>query len=214
MSVPVRTINLKNNISDNQLDLYIIITKPVMRYTEIAEICVKKNIRYLQLREKDIDDRELLQIARDIANITKNSETKFIINDRVDICMLSGADGIHLGQDDISFTDAKKILPPDKIIGLSTHNIAQASAALTLKPDYIGFGPIYATPTQRKPDPVVGCELLSQVLLMVDIPVIAIGGIDDTNIHNVINAGAKHICLVRFFMQATDLAERIDRIRN
>jgi thiamine-phosphate pyrophosphorylase len=200
--------------TDNKLDIYIIITSPVLRYTEIAEICVKKNIRYLQLREKDIDDRELIQIARDIASITKNSETKLIINDRADICLLADADGIHLGQDDISISDAKKILPSDKIIGLSTHNIAQAKTALALKPDYIGFGPVYATPTKRKPDPVVGCQMLSQVLQMADIPVIAIGGIDDTNIHNVINAGAKHICLVRYFMQSHDLAERIDSIRN
>jgi len=206
----LNTDNRKQS-TDNTLDLYIIITKPVLKYTQIAEICVRNQIKYLQLREKDIEDRELLQIARDISSITKNSDTKFIINDRVDICLLAGADGVHLGQDDISFADAKRLLPLDKIIGLSTHDLTQATEALKLDPDYIGFGPIYATPTKRKPDPVVGCELLSEVLKIATIPVIAIGGIDDTNIQNVIIAGAKNICMVRYFMETEELEERIKK---
>ena len=206
----MNTDNRKQS-TDNTLDLYIIITKPVLKYTQIAEICVRNQIKYLQLREKDIEDRELLQIARDISSITKNSDTKFIINDRVDICLLAGADGVHLGQDDISFADAKRLLPLDKIIGLSTHDLTQATEALKLDPDYIGFGPIYATPTKRKPDPVVGCELLSEVLKIATIPVIAIGGIDDTNIQNVIIAGAKNICMVRYFMETEELEERIKK---
>ena len=192
--------------------LYIIMTKPILPYTEIAEICVRQNIKYLQLREKDTDDRALLSIARDIKSITKASATKFIINDRADICLLSDADGVHLGQDDISFPDIKRILPDDKVIGLSTHNFEQATSALSLNPDYIGFGPVYKTPTKQKPDPVVGCENLKHIISISQRPVVAIGGIDESNIHEVLAAGAKNVCMVRYFMESRDLENRIKKI--
>ena len=192
--------------------LYIIITKPILPYTEIAEICVRQNIKYLQLREKDIDDRALLGIAREIKSVTKGSETKFVINDRVDICLLSDADGLHLGQDDVSFQDVKQILPENKVIGLSTHNFEQAMDALRYAPDYIGFGPVYKTPTKRKPDPVVGCDNLKHIVSISQRPVVAIGGIDENNIHDVLATGAKNICMVRYFMEAKDLEDRIKKI--
>ena len=195
------------------MNLYVIITKPVLGYTQIAEICVRQKIPYLQLREKELEDRQLLRVARDIKSITTGSQTKFIINDRLDLCLLSDADGIHLGQDDFSYHDVKRLLPPDKLIGLSTHDMNQVNEALALKPDYIGFGPVYQTPTKTKPDPVVGTELLRQVLKIATIPVIAIGGIDDTNIHEVVAVGAQNVCMVRYFMNCTDLEERINKIK-
>lgn len=187
-------------------------TSPILPYTTIAEICVKEHIRYLQLREKDIDDKSLLQVARDIKSITQGSHTKLIINDRADICLLCKADGLHLGQDDISIADARLLLPTDTIIGLSTHNLSQVTSSLTHHPDYIGFGPVYQTPTKKKPDPVVGCDMLNQALALANIPVVAIGGIDQTNIHHVVCAGAKNISLVRYFMSATSKIELTDKI--
>ena len=193
--------------------LYVIMTNPVLPYTKIAEICVKQKIRYLQLREKEFDDKNLLKIAREIKSITKGSETMFIVNDRVDICMLSDADGIHLGQEDISFNDARMILPKEKIIGLSTHNIEQAQSALELDPNYIGFGPIYSTPTKKKPDPVVGCKMLSKIMAISEIPVVAIGGIDESNLIDVLKTGAKNICMVRAFMNTMDLENKLIKIK-
>ncbi|MFI3262990.1 MAG: thiamine phosphate synthase [Rikenellaceae bacterium] len=193
--------------------LYVIITKPTLSYKEIAEICVEKGVKMLQLREKHLNDKELLEVAREIVAITKGTETNFIVNDRVDIALLSDADGVHLGQDDLSIEDARKILGNDKIIGLSTHSIAQAKEALTFKPDYIGFGPIYATPTKEIADPVVGTQLLNEVMKFADVPVVAIGGIDETNIETVINAGAKNVCAVRFLMSTSELASRIDCLK-
>jgi thiamine-phosphate pyrophosphorylase len=192
-------------MKNNDFGLYVIITKPFIKHTEVAEICVKHNIKYIQLREKqeDMCDRDLLQIAKDIKSITNNSDTKFIINDRIDICMLANADGLHLGQDDIMLDDVKKLITDEKIIGLSTHNIKQAENALKQKPDYIGFGPIYATPTKKKPDPVVGITNIKNITNMANnVPVVAIGGIDDKNINEVINAGARNVCLVRYLMNS------------
>ncbi|MCB5250723.1 MAG: thiamine phosphate synthase, partial [Candidatus Cloacimonetes bacterium] len=181
----------------NDFGLYIILTNPTISYTKAAEICVKHKIKYLQLREKEMPDKDLLQLAKDIQSICKGSNTKFIVNDNIAIAKLSNADGVHLGQDDLSKEDAIRILN-NKIIGLSTHSISQAQIALQKKPNYIGFGPLFATPTKKKPDPVVGLSPINDVLKMSDeygIPVVGIGGINDTNISDVLDAGIRNVAL-------------------
>lgn len=194
--------------------LYIIITKPVLPYARIAEICVENDIAMLQLREKHFTDKEYVRVGREIKSITKGSKTNFVVNDRPDIAALCDADFLHLGQDDISLEDARKIVGNDMKIGLSTHSILQAKEALLKKPDYIGFGPVYATTTKAIADPVVGTHLLQEVLAFADVPVVAIGGIFPENIHEVISAGAKNICLVRHFMESADLDKRIKEIKS
>lgn len=198
----------------NDFGLYMIITEPTLSYREIAEICVEKKVKMLQLREKNLTDRELLTIAKEIVEITKSTSTNFIINDRVDIALLSGADGVHLGQTDISVEQARRILGDDKIVGLSTHSIQQAKDSLTQRADYIGFGPIYPTPTKAIADPAVGVELLKEVVAFANVPVIAIGGIDENSIKSVIESGAKNICAVRYLMSCKNLAERIDYLNS
>lgn len=194
--------------------LYLIITKPTLEPTRIAEICVQNNIRMLQVREKDMCDKELLALCRTLGSITRGSNTKLIVNDRADIAALSDADGVHLGQDDISIEDARRIVGPNKIIGLSTHSIEQAKEVISRKPDYIGFGPIYPTPTKAKPDPTVGVELLRSVVAMSPIPVVAIGGIDLSNLSTVLNVGARNVCAVRYLMESQDLEHRILAMRS
>ncbi len=189
--------------------LYLIITQPVLTYQEIAHIAVKHNIKYLQLREKDKSDRELLSISRIIKEITSGTKTKFIMNDRADLAKIVDADGLHLGQDDISLDEAKSILGQDKIYGLSTHSLEQAQKALSKNPDYIGFGPIFPTPTKAKADPVVGLDMIKYVLSISHVPLVAIGGIDNTNAEEVIYSGAENIALVRYFMNCSNLEERI-----
>ncbi len=193
--------------------IYLIISNPVLSYKEIAEICREEEIKYLQLREKDMPASEIIKVSREIMSVLKGSSTKFIINDRPDLAMASEADGVHLGQDDIPVEFAEKILGKDKVFGLSTHNLDQAREALKKNPDYIGFGPIYKTPTKKIPDPEVGTDNLKKVLEFADVPVAAIGGIDETNIREVLDAGAKNICLVRYFMQTENLRQRIRKIK-
>ena len=188
--------------------IYIIITKPVLPYTTIAEKCVANGIKMLQLREKHLPDKELIKIAKDICSITKCTETKFVINDRPDIAAICDADYLHLGQDDITIEDARKIVGAMKI-GLSTHSIQQAKDALSKKPDYIGFGPIYPTNAKANPNKPVGTEQLKQVLYFSNVPVVAIGGIFPENIHHVIEAGARNVALVRYFMQTHEFDKRV-----
>ncbi len=191
--------------------LYVIITSPQLSYKKIAEICVAKQVKMLQLREKHLADRELVKISREIAEITRGTDTNFVINDRPDIAALTDADFVHLGQDDISMSDACQIAPNAKF-GLSTHSLAQAATALVHQPDYIGFGPIYPTPTKQIADPAVGTDLLKQVLQISTVPVVALGGIFPENLPKVLAAGAKNVALVRYLMESVFFGERIDEI--
>ncbi len=195
----------------NDFGLYLIITKPSFSYRKIAETAVQYNVRYLQLREKSLSDREILKTADEIMQITNGTETRFILNDRADLAAICGADGLHLGQDDIRLADAKKICG-EKVsrFGLSTHNLEQVKEAVKLNPDYIGFGPIFHTPTKAKPDPVIGTEMIPEaVKLAGDIPVVAIGGIDGGNLSRVLDAGARNVCMVRYFMDNADFERRV-----
>ena len=194
--------------------LYVIITKPVLAYQTITEICVENKIKMLQLREKDLPDRDLLKIAKDIKAITNNTATKFVINDRPDITKLCNADFVHLGQNDLNVVAAKNILKSNQSIGLSTHSLQQARKALLQNPDYIGFGPIFATPTKAIPDPVVGVNNLTKVLKCSSVPVVAIGGIFPENLEQVLQAGAKNIAMVRYFMATKNLDQRPKEIKN
>ena len=192
--------------------LYVIITNPTLPYNKIAEICVKHNIKYLQLREKDLSDRELIRISHIILDITKNSQTQFIMNDRTDLAKVLNC-GLHLGQDDLPIEEARKMIN-NLPIGLSTHSIIQANEALEKNPHYIGFGPVYKTPTKAKADPVVGLNLLKEVISFSTVPVVAIGGIDDTNLDSVLDTGAKNLAVVRYLMQSNDFENRLKYLQS
>lgn len=189
--------------------LYVIITKPVLSYEQVARTCVERGVGMLQIREKQLTDRELLDACERILRITHGTATRFVVNDRADIAAICGADGVHLGQDDIPIEQARKLLRPDQLVGLSTHSIAQARDAIARGADYIGFGPVYPTPTKAKPDPTVGTGLLKEVLEFANVPVVAIGGIDLQTLPEVLKVGARNYCAVRYLMEGADLSERI-----
>ncbi len=189
-----------------------IITAPQLSYEQVARVAVECGVKYLQLREKGMDDRNVLEAARRIKSVTDGTQTKFIMNDRADLAMLAGADMLHLGQGDITLAQARQIVG-DMPIGLSTHSLQQAREALEQKPEYIGFGPIYPTTTKAIADPTVGTELLGEVLSFADVPVIAIGGIFPENAEVVRAAGAKNICLVRHFMECQSEEELKRRVQ-
>jgi thiamine-phosphate pyrophosphorylase len=193
--------------------LYVIITNPEVSYSELAQKCVQNDVKMLQLREKNLSDKELIKIGKQIRSITKGTATSFVVNDRPDIALLCDADYLHLGQDDISIEDARKIVGNMKI-GLSTHSVAQVKEALSKNPDYIGFGPIYKTNAKLIPDKPVGVDELKTVLALASIPVVAIGGIFPENIHEVISAGASNIAMVRYFMKTHQTEERIKEIQS
>ncbi len=189
--------------------LCVIITRPKLSYADVARSCVECGVSYLQLREKDLSDREILAAAAEVLSVTRGTVTKFVMNDRADLALLAGADMLHLGQGDVTLTDARRIVG-DMPIGLSTHSLDQAREALALNPDYIGFGPVYPTTTKAIADPTVGTGLLQEVLTFANVPVIAIGGIFPENVETVTSVGARNICLVRHLMEC-DTREELER---
>jgi thiamine-phosphate pyrophosphorylase len=194
--------------------VYVIITKPVLSYRRIAQLCVDNNVKMLQLREKHLSDRDILAAAAEITAVTRGTGTLFVMNDRADLAMLAGADVLHLGQGDISLAEARRIVGQDMKIGLSTHSIEQAHAAIAEGADYIGFGPVWPTPTKAIPDPAVGLAQLAEVVAFSPVPVVAIGGIFPENLPQVLEAGAKNFCLVRHLMETPDFDLRLKALQD
>jgi thiamine-phosphate pyrophosphorylase len=154
-----------------------------------------------QLRDKHASDDELLRAAEAARAACDRRGALFVINDRPDLVGATGADGVHLGQDDMAIAEARAVLGPDVLIGLSTHTPAQIDAAAGA--DYIGVGPVHATPTKLG-RPAVGLELVRHAAANATVPFFAIGGIDATNLADVVAAGASRAAVVRAIGEAED----------
>jgi len=161
--------------------------------------------RILQLRMKGAEASTMLAIARELAPLCRAQGTLFIVNDRLDVALAAGADGAHLGQDDLPIEDARFLAPANFLLGVSTHNEDQAEAAARAGADYIGFGPVFPTSTKQNPDPVVGLERLSVVCSRVSIPVVAIGGISLSHAGSVARAGARFAAIISAVNRANDV---------
>ncbi|MGD2089026.1 MAG: thiamine phosphate synthase [Candidatus Aminicenantes bacterium] len=178
-------------------------------HTEIAERACSAGARILQYREKHASRQEMVKTAREIRKITKKYGTLFIVNDFIDIALIVKADGVHLGQDDIPIAAARKIVPPGFVIGRSTHSLEQALEAEQQGADYIGSGPVFATPTKEDYFPI-GIDTVKQVIETVRIPVVAIGGLNLDNISELQKVGVKNFAMVRAFQK--DTAKVVRRI--
>lgn len=151
----------------------------------------------IQLREKRGSPREFYSDAVEALRLAHERGARVLINDRVDLALALGADGVHLGQDDLPVEAARKILGSEAVIGYSTHNVEQAIEAARLPIDYLAVGPIYATQTKENPDAVVGLEGLRRVREAVGhTPLVAIGGITPENAREVLEAGADSVAVI------------------
>jgi len=178
--------------------LYLVMTDPVTGYEACAVAAVRCGLRYLQLRMKGAPRDAVFQTARRVREVTLGSDTLFIVNDDVTIARDVDADGVHLGQRDMSIDEARRLwTAPGKRFGLSTHNEREALIASRLSPDYIGVGPVFATPTKAIPDPVLGPERMGKIIRSVPVPAVALGGIDVGNLAEVLRHGARNFCVVR-----------------
>ena len=185
--------------------LYLVLTDPVAGYEACAEAAVEEGVRYLQLRMKKRPMAKCSKWPGGFGSITAGSGTRFIVNDDVDIAAEAGADGVHLGQDDMTIAEARQRWPqPGKIFGLSTHNEEQELRARELAPDYIGVGPVFATPTKEKPDPSLGPERMGRIIRNSPLTTVAIGGINTDNLAEVLRQGAVNYCVVRAVNQHPD----------
>ena len=161
----------------------------------VAQELVAGGVTLLQYRDKSGNARQMLEQARELRRVIRNS-VKLIMNDRADLCVAAGFDGVHLGQEDLSPADARRIIGNGLWVGVSTHNSKQASAADQTSADYIAIGPVFATASKANPDPVIGIEGVRAARQLTRKPLVAIGGITRANCRGVVDAGADSVAVI------------------
>ena len=167
-----------------------------MSHAEIARQAIAGGADVIQLRDKACGPGELLRIGRIIRKITRKTGTPFIVNDRLDIALACGADGVHLGQDDMGASVARQIAPPRFIIGISVGTLEEAVRAEQEGADYIAVSPVFPTKSKNDAGPGHGLDLLKEIRQNITIPVVAIGGINAGNVNDVIEAGADGVAVI------------------
>jgi len=186
--------------------LYVLLDAGLVRgpAQEIARQLMDAGVRVLQYRAKNVPAQELLETAKQIAELARIKGTSFFVNDRPDLAYLAGAHGVHVGQDDLSVEQARTIVGQDRWVGVSTHNRQQFERAAASSADYVAIGPIFATASKSNPDPVVGTALLRELRLLTEKPIVAIGGITLERAAEVIEAGADSVAVISDILGASD----------
>ncbi len=199
--------------TESAFGLYLVITDPVTSYEAVAEAAVKARLRYIQLRMKHASPELRLETGRHLRQITEGSETNFIVNDDPALAVEVRADGVHLGQGDMPLPEARARFPQLRLFGLSTHSYAQMEAAKAVRPDYSGVGPVFATPTKAIPDPTLGTAEAGRICRDTPWPTVAIGGIDEARLPDVLRAGATNFSVVRAVCKSPDPFSAICRLQ-
>lgn len=161
---------------------------------------LRAGVKWVQYRDKESDRCCLFETAVELRELTRKSGAFFIMNDHPDIAAAVDADGVHLGQDDMPVAEARKVLGSEKVIGISTHSIAEAVEAERDGADYVGFGPVFSTGTKDAGKPI-GTDMLARVRSEVNIPVVAIGGITAGELPRVVSAGAQAVAVASGILQ-------------
>lgn len=162
--------------------------------------------RLIQFRGKGLSDRRFLELAAEALAAARQGGAMLVINDRPDVAVILGADGVHLGQDDLAPRDVRPILPVGALLGVSTHGLEQLERAAGEPVDYVAIGPVFATRTKAAPDPVVGLEMVRRARAATTRPLVAIGGITEENARSVAEAGADGLAVISALLAQADLA--------
>jgi thiamine-phosphate pyrophosphorylase len=182
-----------------------------LSHAQQVERLAEGGATFVQLRDKKASPRDFYAAAREAVEVARRLGVLVIINDRVDIAIAAGADGVHLGQDDLPPEKARALLGADRIVGFSTHNLKQALEANFAPVDYIAIGPAFQTSTKEKPDPVVGLEAIAEIKRSISKPLVAIGGITLEHAKSVIEAGADSVAIISDLYSSEDIASRSRR---
>jgi thiamine-phosphate pyrophosphorylase len=192
--------------------LYVILdpsVRPDRPLTDVLKASAEAGGRIFQYRNKTASMKEAYADASALRKVASEMGVTFIVNDRCDLALAVDADGVHLGQGDLPYGYARTIMGPAKLIGLSTHNMDQVKEAETLKPDYIGFGPIFKPGSKQDHDPVVGIEGLRAVRSLTALPIFAIGGVTLENVGEVMQAGATGVAVISAILDAPDVGRAV-----
>lgn len=211
-AVAIRT-SARERFAD--VKLYVLITDSLCHgpWLETAKRVIDGGADCIQLRENSLSDAELLERTRALAKLSRDAGILFIVNDRPDIARLGGADGVHVGQEDMVVADARRIVGPSGIVGVSTHTVDQAGDAMANSPDYIAVGPMFHTETKPR-DQIPGLSLLTAVCHETSLPVVPIGGINEDNIAAVLEAGARRVCVCSAVISNSDPTAMARRLKN
>lgn len=197
--------------------LYVVTGQAFMRGRSLEEVisaAIRGGADTVQLREKEFTGRELLEAGHLLRRLTREHGVRLIVNDRVDVAKAVDADGVHLGQQDLPIQVAREILGPDKVVGISTHNVEEAVAAERAGADYIGLGPMKPTSTKLDTEPVVGPEGAKAVRAHVRLPIVAIGGIKQEDAAEIIRNGANAVAVVSAVVGAEDVESAARALRS
>jgi thiamine-phosphate pyrophosphorylase len=190
--------------------LYVILDAGLIRgpVQVVARQLMDAGVRLLQYRGKNVGAREMLETSRLLAAMARESGATFFVNDRPDVAWLAGADGVHVGQDDLGVEQARALVGGGRWVGVSTHNLQQFERARATSADYIAIGPIFETSSKANPDPVVGIETIRRVRPLTKKPIVAIGGIRLECAGEVIEAGADSVAVISDIVGAGDPAQK------
>lgn len=170
----------------------------------VMEAALCGGARAFQLREKDLAPRDLLPLAQEMRQLTQAYEARLLINDRIDVALAVDADGVHLTTSSLPVSVARRLLGPERLLGVSTHSLAEAQAAAEGGADFVVFGPVFFTPSKAPYGQPVGLEALRAVCAAVALPILAIGGIKKVNLDQVVAAGADGIAVISAVIAADD----------
>ncbi|MBU6431859.1 MAG: thiamine phosphate synthase [Nitrospirae bacterium] len=182
---------------------------PARPLVEVLTAAAEAGASLFQYRNKTASMKEAYVEALALRQAAAKTGALFIVNDRCDLAVAVDADGVHLGQGDLPLDLARKVMGPDKLIGISTHNSDQVREATAGKPDYLGFGPIFTPGSKQDHDPVVGIEGLRSMRSLTSLPVFAIGGIQMEQVGAVMNAGADGVAVISAILKAADIREAV-----
>lgn len=193
--------------------LYLVMTEPAVGYEALAEIAIKARVPAIQLRDKTMDSGPLLELARRLRAITLDTQTLLFINDRADIARLCDADGLHLGQTDLSVAEARRIVGDRMLIGKSTHTFKELAAARAETPDMVGVGPVFGTRSKNITYPQLGLDKARKLRERAAMPAVAIGGIESENLPGLLDQGFTLYALIGEVCQSTQPRKVIRRLQ-
>ncbi len=199
----LRTRFSRARLFDQRLHLLVTASACQIGCEPVVRAAITAGVKLIQMREKSLPDRELVAQARRLRAWTHDADALLIVNDRPDIAVLAEADGVHIGQDELSVSDARRIVGPDRLIGVSTHTIEQARQAVLEGADYLGIGPTFPSGTKSF-ESFPGLSFIREVAAEITLPWFAIGGIGRNNIAAVLDAGASRIAVSGAILSATD----------
>ncbi len=190
--------------------LYVILDAALLTVSEVecAQKLADAGVRLLQYRNKSASSRTLFESSSRIASLLIPRGVTLVVNDRADVAYLTGASGVHVGQEDLGVEAARSVVGGEKLVGVSTHNLEQFQQAATTSADYIAVGPVFSTSTKANPDPVVGTDFLRQARPLTDKPIVAIGGITLERAAEVIQAGADSVAVISDILLAPNPGRR------